>query len=402
MDDSTLITIVSIVGTAASVGLLVVAVPTAIFAWRRFRRETLDITVNARYGALSGPGYSELGFQVCLINKGTEDVIVYSAGYHVKDDKDDRNFHFFDDYIYHRPAEEGDDRAFPNKRISRPSEYDSYRPDSPYATIHSKIMFPIRIPSGGIYTGRWPVTVKRHRNHLNSIENQMYNDYFGLWPIVDNPIPYIFFSTIYGTQKIAYRPFGRFPKLTRLCRLATYRVSQVIPFDKVREFIFQTDYGIHMSYWSWKLAKAAENEREYFFPPHSFATGIYPMSVEENEQKKNLQNTIRHPKFSQVQNHVNDIAKGDGHIKTANYSFDVSTTHGFHNARPSLLKATVERPEGYTSWNVHSFLELNMLLGLKDSWAYSETNTIRRQMPDGKIKIYDTRYYLIPHENELP
>ena len=145
-------------------------------------------------------------------------------------------------------------------------------------------------------------------------------------------------------------------------------------------------------------------KREYFFPPHSFATGILSnVGRGEANRRKNLQNTIRHPKFSQVQNHVNDIAKGDGHIKTANYSFDVSTTHGFHNARPGLLKTTVERPEGYTSWNAHSFLELNMLLGLKDSWAYSETNTIRMtNAAMVRSKIYDTRYYLIPHENELP
>ena len=389
---------VAYVSVGSSFGLLVIAVVTAIFAYQRLRRETLDISVSVHFGGVSGPGYDELGFQVTLVNKGTRDVVIYSAGYHVKDDLDDRNFQFFDDHIYYRPAEKGDEGAVP-KGESRTSDYESYRPDSTFQTIQSRIMFPIGIPPGGIYHGLWPVTIERHRRHLSALENHMYRDYFGLFPIKDNPIPYVFFSTVYGTQKMKVRPFGRCPVLVRRFRLILYRISEIMPITFLKELIFSDDYASGLGYWGSRRENARLLSDEVFFPPHSFDGGLHPMSIEENEERKRSRGTIRRPNFHQVCKHLASIAKGDGHIETASYSFDVSVTHSFHYG---LLRATVERPGGYTSWNVHSFLELNMLLGLNESWAYSVVNTAYKQVPGSEEETYDTRYYFIPHERQLP
>ena len=189
---------------------MMVALLTLNLAWRRLRREILSISVTAEYGGVSGEGYVEVGFQICLTNEGSQEVVVYSAGYHVKDE---RNFEFRAKYIYRRPAEEGAEGAV---RMSEtpPNDSESYRPDSPFQTIHSEIMFPIRIPAGGIYTGLWPVTIVRHRNLLAALQKQVFSDYPGLNASTDNPIPFIFFSTIHGTKKVMLRPSGGGPNLS--------------------------------------------------------------------------------------------------------------------------------------------------------------------------------------------
>ena len=257
---------------AATWGLVLVAIMTMILAWRRFRRETLSIAVTAQYGGVSGEGYHEVGFEVCIINRGAQDVVIYSAGYRVEDNLDIRNFRFPDEYIYYRPAKEGDEGA-----VSRldfpPGAYDSYRPESPLQTIHSEVIFPIRIPAAGIYTGLWPVTIERHRDHLADLQSRMFSDYPGLYASTVNPIPFIFFSTIHGTKKVMIRPFGRWPKLALLYRRCVYRVSRVPFLGVLERLLHSPDSRPEYGYWVDRLTKSERRRRESFFPPRSFDRG---------------------------------------------------------------------------------------------------------------------------------
>ena len=276
------------VTAGATAGLFMVAIATLILAWTRFRRETLSINVDAEYGGVSGEGYHEVGFQVCLINKGAQDVVVYSAGYHVRDDHDDRNFIFPDEYIYYRPAKENDEGSLSKvDMVSRDGIF--YIPDSPFLTIHSKFMFPIRIPAGGIYSGLWPVRIVRHREHLAALQQFMYSDYAGLHQVIENPIPYIFFSTIHGTKKVILRPFGRWPRLVVLCRKIMYRASSMPIAGRLRQRIFSPDSDSGYGYWIDRNIESHKKRSASFFPLSRFDdTGIHPMSVDENEHMKML------------------------------------------------------------------------------------------------------------------
>ena len=389
---SQLVHLAAYITAGATLGLFLVAAVTLTLAWWRFRRETLSVSVTAEHGGVSGEDYHETGFQVCLINKGTQDVVVYSAGYHVNDDKDNRNFQFNDEYIYHRPAKEGDKGAVP--KLEFPSgDYESYAPDSPLQTIHSEVMFPIHLPPGGIYTGLWPVTIMRHRNHLLRLQDHVLSDYVGLRPVMKNHIPYIFLSTIHGTKKIKIRPYGRWVALARISRWAVYQVSRVPPFGLLRRFLFSSESGF--GYWADRRIKATNKRNRFFFPPSSYERGIYPMSAEENQYRKRLPDSLGLSDFHQVKKHVSQIVEKDSYIEVAGYVFEITTSHGF---RYGLLSATTARPPGYSSHNVQSFLRLNMLLGLEESWAYPQIETVRRETCDGQSAIYDTRHYFIPHD----
>lgn len=382
------------VTAGSTLGLFMVAAATLWVALRRFQRETLSIDVTATQGGIGGEAYDEVGFRVCLVNRGTQDVVVYSAGYHVKDDLDDRSFEFPDEYIYYRPAEEGDEGAFPRSGLQS-SAYESYRPDSPFLTIHSEYLFPIRIPPGGIYGGLWPVTIVRHRSHLAALENQRFSDKAGLYEVIDNPIPFIFFSTIHGTKKVKLRPFGRWPRLLRLLRLTAYRLSRVPGLGRLEQLIISPGSVSGFGYWADKQIGLEKQRRRYFFPPSSFNRGIHPMSVEENRHQRSVPDSYGLSSFHQMVNQIDQITNDGEHLETANYTFKVTTSHSY---RYGLLSATVERPEEYSTYKAHSFLELEMLLGLDKSWAHPVVDTVRRTGVDGGPEIYDTRHYLIPHQ----
>ena len=377
----------------ATSGLLLVAIATLILAWDRFLRETLSISVTARYGGVSGEGYHEVGFEVCLLNKGTQDVVVYSGGYHVNDDLDNRNFRFHDQYIYHRPAAEDDAGAFPKLEL-KSGAYESYHPESPFQTTHSEIMFPIRIPAGGIYTGLWPVTIVRHRDHLAALQKRIFSDYAGLYASTENPTPFIFFSTIHGTKKVTLRPFGRWPRLVRLYRRTVHQVSRVPPLGVLKRLLFSPGSGSEYGYWADRQVRSERRRHRFNFPPRSIDRGIHPMSVEENEQKKSLPHALGLTNSHQVQKDIARIAKDGVHIETANHAFETTMSHGY---RYGLLSATVERPTGYSTYKAHSFLELNMLLCLDESWAHPVVDTVCKRMADARCETYDTRYYLVPH-----
>ena len=371
--------------------LMVTALVTFWLALRRFRREILSISVSAEYGGVSGEGYQEMGFQVCLVNEGTQDTVVYSAGYHVKGE---RNFEFPADYIYWRPAKEGDEGATPASE-SPSGYYDSYRPDSSFQTIHSEIMFPIRIPAGGIYTGLWPVRIVGHRELLAGLHDRVFSDYPGLNASADNPIPYIFFSTIHGRTKVKLRPFGRCPRLVLLCRRTIYKSRRVLSRGLVHRLLFppHSEFG----YWADRQIRSDERRHRYFFPPRSFDRGILPMSVKDNEQRKLQNYTLGRPSFRQVQKQVEEISKTGGHIETENHTFKLVTSAGF---RHGLLSATVDRPAGHSTYSAHAFLELNMLLGLDESWAHPVMDTVCEPAACGRCEVYDTRHYVIPHRTD--
>ena len=118
------------------------------------------------------------------------------------------------------------------------------------------------------------------------------------------------------------------------------------------------------------------------------------MSVQEHEEKRKLSKSLGLNNFHKVQKHIAEIAKDDCHIETANHVFKVTTSHSY---RYGLLSATAERPTGHSTYKVHSFLELDMSLGLDESWAHPEVDTVCKRTGDGRCGIYDTRHYLVPH-----
>ena len=118
------------------------------------------------------------------------------------------------------------------------------------------------------------------------------------------------------------------------------------------------------------------------------------MSVEEHTQKKKQSASWGLSNFHQVRKHIGQLAKNGDHIETGNHAFEVTTSHGF---RYGLLSATVERPPGHSAYKARSFLELNMLLGLDESWAHPEVDTVCKTTARGRCEVYDTRHYVIPH-----
>ena len=378
----------ALITAVATVVLMVTGLVTFWLALRRFRREILSISVSAEYGGVGGEGYEEVGFQVYLTNEGTQDAVVYSAGYHVKGE---RNFEFPAEYIYWRPAEEGDEGVTPASES--PSGYcDRYRPDSPFQTIHSEMMFPIRIPAGGIYTGLWPVRMVGHRELLAGLQERVLSDYPGLNASTDNPIPYIFFTTIHRTTKVKLRPFGRCPRLVLLYRRAIYKLRRILTRSLVERLLFSTQSGF--GYWADRQVRSDRRRHRFFFPPRSFDRGILPMSVEEKERRKLQPYQWGPSNFRQVQKQAEEITKNGGHIETENHTFKVVTSGGF---RYGLLSATVERPAGHSTYSAHAFLELNMLLGLDEFWAHPVMDTVCEPAAGGRCEVYDTRHYVIPH-----
>ena len=308
--------------------------------------------------------------------------------------KGERSFEFPTEYIYWRPAEEGEEGATPAAE-SPSGYYDGYRPDSPFQTIHSEIMFPIRIPAGGIYTGLWPVRIVRHRELLAGLQDRVFSDYPGLNASTDNPIPYIFFSTIHGTRKVKLRPFGRWPRLVLVGRRAIYKSRRILTRSLLERLLFSTQSG--SGYWADRQIRSDERRHRYFYPPRSFDRGILPMSVKDNEQRKLQTYTLGRPSFRQVQKQVVEITKNGGHIGTERHTFKVVTSEGF---RYGLLSATVDRPAGHSMYSAHAFLELNMLLGLDESWAHPVMDTVCEPAACGRCEVYDTRHYVIPHRTD--
>ena len=308
--------------------------------------------------------------------------------------KGERNFEFPAEYVYWRPAEEDDEGATPASE-SPSGYYDSYRPDSPFQTIRSEMMFPIRIPAGGIYTGLWPVRMVGHRELLAGLQDRVLSDYTGLNASTDNPIPYIFFSTIHRTRKVKLRPFGRCPRLVLLFRRAIYRSRWILTRSLVERLLFSTQSGF--GYWADRQIRADERRHRFFFPPRSFDRGILPMSVGDNERRKLQAYSWDRPDFRQVQKQVEQSTLNGGRIETDNHTFKVVMSEGF---RYGLLSATVERPSGHQTYSAHSFLELNMLLDLDESWAHPVIDTVSKVATSGRCEVYDTRHYVIPYRTD--
>ena len=120
------------------------------------------------------------------------------------------------------------------------------------------------------------------------------------------------------------------------------------------------------------------------------------MSVEEHTQKKKQSASWGLSNFHQVRKHIGQLAKNGDHIETENHAFEVTTSHGF---RYGLLSATVERPPGHSAYKARSFLELNMLLGLDESWAHPEVDTVCKTTARGRCDPFRPhRVYPVPQQ----